>query len=61
MENQWGQQIRIRQCSKPTQAVTAIYNNLGYKPKPFGRKKSVVSQSALKKNEAQQNQYIRSG
>ena len=40
--NQYGQIIKIRQCSEPTPQVETIYNALGYKHKPFSRKKFVV-------------------
>jgi hypothetical protein len=42
MVDQYGQTIRIRQCSEPTPQVEAIYNALLYKHKPFARKKFVV-------------------
>ena len=40
--NQYGQIIKIRQCSEPIPQVETIYNALGYKHKPFARKKFVV-------------------
>jgi hypothetical protein len=42
MVNNYGQTIKIRQCSEPKQEVEAIYNALNYKHKPFARKKFVV-------------------
>jgi hypothetical protein len=51
MENKYDQQIVIRQCSEPTDAVTKIYTALRYKPKPFTRRKSVVPLPEFKTNE----------
>ena len=42
MVNQYEQKIIIRQCSEPNANVQQIYTALGYKNKPFGRKKFVV-------------------
>jgi hypothetical protein len=42
MVDQYGQLIKIRQCSEPTNQVQTIYSALNYKSKPFARKKSVV-------------------
>ena len=42
MVDQYGQTIKIRQCSEPSPAVQTIYSALNYQPKPFRRKKSVV-------------------
>ena len=42
MMNQYEQKIIIRQCSEPNANVQQIYTALGYKNKPFGRKKFVV-------------------
>lgn len=42
MVNQYGQIIKIRQCSEPTSQVEQIYTALNYKYKPFSRKKFVV-------------------
>lgn len=42
MVNQYGQTIKIRQCSEPSPEVEKIYNALNYKQKPFARKKVVV-------------------
>lgn len=44
MVDQYEQNIVIRQCSEPTQKVSAIYQSLNYKEKPFSRKKFVVPQ-----------------
>lgn len=51
MDNDYEQQIVIRQCSEPTEQVSKIYTALKYKPKPFTRKKSVVPQPEVKKIE----------
>ena len=48
MENEYDQQIIIRQCSEPAEEVTRIYTALQYKSKPFARKKSVVPFRDLK-------------
>jgi len=45
MENEYDQQIIIRQCSEPAEEVTKIYTALQYKSKPFTRRKSVVPPS----------------
>ena len=42
MDNEYDQQIVIRQCSEPSEPVKEIYATLDYKSKPFSRKKSVV-------------------
>ncbi len=49
MNNEYDQQIIIRQCSEPTNQVNEIYTALQYKPKPFARKKSVVPLAEIKK------------
>ncbi len=54
MENDYDQQIIIRQCSEPTDQVNIIYAALKFKPKPFSRKKSVVPLPKIKKNETPQ-------
>ena len=51
MQNDFGQQIAIRQCSEPTQQVKEIYSALKYKLQPFTRKKSVVPLPELKKTQ----------
>jgi hypothetical protein len=61
MENSYGQQIIIRQCSEPTEEVKVIYAALKYKPQPFTRKKSVVPLPELKNFETQQNRDFSSG
>jgi len=48
MDDKYGQRIEIRQCSEPTAEVEAIYQALGYRTKPFGRKKSVVPLAVTK-------------
>ena len=50
MENEYDQQIIIRQCSEPTDQITKIYTALKYKPKPFTRKKYVVPLAEIKKD-----------
>ena len=47
MEDQYEQIIVVRQCSEPTQRVSAIYRTLNYKEKPFSRKKFVVPQNEI--------------
>lgn len=42
IENQYNQKIIIRQCSEPNENVKTIYDKLGYRYKPFGRRKFVV-------------------
>jgi len=42
MVDKYGQLIKIRQCSEPTDQVQKIYTALNYKSKPFARKKLVV-------------------
>lgn len=61
MENSYGQQIIIRQCSEPTEEVKVIYAALKYKPQPFTRKKSVVPLPELKNFETEQNREFSSG
>ena len=51
MDNEYDQQIIIRQCSEPPDQVSKIYTALKYKPQPFSRKKSVVPLPEMKKNE----------
>lgn len=55
MQNQYEQQILIRQCSEPTEQVKAIYTALNYKPQPFTRKKSVVPPPEMTKNQSPVN------
>lgn len=61
MDNEYDQQIIIRQCSEPTEAVTNIYTALQYKSKPFTRKKSVVPLAECKKNQTPQKLQLFSG
>ena len=51
MDNDYDQQIIIRQCSEPTVQVNLIYTALKFKPKPFTCKKSVVPPPEHKKTE----------
>ncbi len=52
MQNDYGQQIAIRQCSEPTVQVKQIYTALHYKPQPFTRKKFVVPLPEFKKTQS---------
>jgi len=61
MNNEYDQQIIIRQCSEPTEEVTKIYTALQYKSKPFTRKKSVVPLPEFKKNQTLQKPQFFSG
>ncbi|HKG68260.1 MAG TPA: IS1634 family transposase, partial [Segetibacter sp.] len=61
MDNEYDQQIIIRQCSEPTEAVTNIYTALKYKSKPFTRKKSVVPLPECKKNQTPEKPQLFSG
>ena len=47
MVDQYEQNILVRQCSEPTEKVSAIYRSLNYKEKPFSRKKFVVPQTEI--------------
>ena len=47
MENQYEQTIVVRQCSEPSQKVSAIYRAINYKEKPFSKKKFVVPQNEM--------------
>ena len=51
MDNEYEQQIVIRQCSETTEQVNKIYTALKYKLKPFTRRKSVVPLAEVKKTE----------
>jgi len=61
MNNEYNQQIIIRQCSQPTEQVNNIYTALQFKPKPFTRKKSVVPLPEIKKAETLENTAFFSG
>jgi hypothetical protein len=61
MNNEYNQQIIIRQCSEPTEQVNNIHTALQYKPKPFTRKKSVVPLTEIKKAETLENKAFFSG
>jgi len=61
MDNEYDQQISIRQCSQPTEAVTKIYIALKYKSRPFTRKKSVVPLSEGEKNQTPEKPQFFSG
>ena len=47
MVDQYEQNILVRQCSEPVEKVSAIYQSLNYKEKPFSRKKFVVPQTEI--------------
>jgi len=51
MVDQYQQTIVIRQCSESTEKVTEIYQSLKYKERPFTRKKFVVPQTEISKNQ----------
>lgn len=61
MENDYEQQIIIRQCSEPTEQAQEIYDALKYKTKPFCRKKSVVPLTKFSKKVSIENQGVLSG
>ena len=61
MNNEYDQQIIIRQCSEPTEKVTKIYTALQYKSKPFTRKKSVVPLLEFKNNQTLEKPHFFSG
>lgn len=61
MDNEYDQQIIIRQCSEPTEAVTTIYTALQYKSKPFTRKKFVVPPQEFKNNQTPEKPQFFSG
>lgn len=61
MENEYNQQITIRQCSEPTDQVNKIYTALKYKSQPFSRKKSVVPLPEMKKKETPEKPDLFSG
>lgn len=61
MNNEYDQQIIIRQCSEPADPVTKIYTALKYKSKPFTRKKSVVPLPEFKKNQTPEKPQFFSG
>jgi len=61
MDNEYDQQIIIRQCSEPTEEVNKIYTALQYKSKPFTRRKSVVPLPEFKKNQTLQKPQFFSG
>jgi hypothetical protein len=49
-KNQEGTTIQVRRCSEPNPQISELYKALNYKPFPFVKKKSVVHNSELKKN-----------
>ena len=61
MENEYDQQIIIRQCSEPAEEVTKIYTALQYKSKPFSRRKSVVPLYEFKKPQTPEKPNFLSG
>ena len=48
MDNEYDQQIIIRQCSEPTEQVNKIYSAMKFKLKSFTRKKFVVPRQKSK-------------
>jgi len=50
MQNIDNETISIRQCTEPTVKTKEIYDLMGYKTRPFYRKKSVVVPETLRKN-----------
>ena len=50
MKNINDQEISIRQCTEPTVKAKEIYELMGYKTRPFYRKKSVVVPEGISKN-----------
>ncbi|MBA3706875.1 MAG: IS1634 family transposase [Bacteroidetes bacterium] len=61
MNNEYDQQIIIRQCSEPADPITKIYTALKYKSKPFTRMKSVVPLPEFKKNQTPEKPQFFSG
>ena len=61
MTNNLDQTIEIRKPSEPKDEVLVIYEALKFKFRPFTRKKSVVPQVNILKNQSAQKQYFRSG
>lgn len=61
MDNEYDQQIIIRQCSEPSQPVMEIYTALDYKSKPFSRKKSVVPLSEFQNTQTPEKPIFSSG
>ena len=60
MVTQYEEQIMIRQCSEPTDEVAMIYNALGYKIRPFTKKKFVVPPPEIKNMKTIENQCFSS-
>lgn len=61
MNNDYDQQIIIRQCSEPTDQVSKIYTALKFKSQPFTCKKSVVPLAEIKKTQTQDSPDFFSG
>lgn len=61
MTNNLGHTIELRKPSEPKDEVLAIYEALKFKFRPFARKKSVVPQVNILKNQPAQKQHFRSG
>lgn len=51
-KNQLDEIIQIQRCSDPTDSIKEIYDSLKYKSTPFAKRKFVVHNSVLKKNES---------
>ncbi len=51
-KNQDDEMLYTRRCSEPNEAIQKLYNALNFKCYPFVKRKSVVHNSALKKNKS---------
>ena len=61
VQNTREQWISIRKCSEPEDKVIRIYDALRYKYAPFVRKKSIVPQTQILKNEVVENYIFMDG
>ncbi|HKG67933.1 MAG TPA: IS1634 family transposase [Segetibacter sp.] len=61
MNNEYDQQIVIRQCSEPAEEVSKIYTAIQYKSKPFTRKKSVVPLPEFQNDQTPEKPHFFSG
>lgn len=61
MNNDYDQQIVIRQYSEPTDQVSKIYTALKFKSQPFTRKKSVVPLAEIKNSQNHRSSHFKSG
>lgn len=55
METKKGDTIIVKQCSEPEAEVMEIYSALGYKDRPFWKKKSVLPKTRNQKNDSSEN------